>query len=114
MKAMDTLATVKRLRAAGLNEEQAEALTSVIAESIEAGAATKADLKEATVALERKIETGLSTLEHKIEAVRLDFRAELQKEMRQQTITLTVLIGGIVSLLVALDRLLPALGSAIQ
>ncbi len=44
--AFDTLAYAKRLKAAGFNEEQTEALASAQAELIEERLATKQDLKE--------------------------------------------------------------------
>jgi hypothetical protein len=59
---IDTLDAVKKLRAANIPEEQAEAITSIIA-NIDDTVATKADIKM----LETKIDTDIKMLETKID-----------------------------------------------
>jgi len=57
--ALDTLAIVRKLRASGLPEDQAEAITGVIRDSRDAdltALATKTDVREAELRLETKIE----------------------------------------------------------
>ncbi len=62
----DTHAYVKRLKAVGFTEEQAEVQTEVLSELLEESLATKRDLKE----LENKITRDLKELELKL-SVRL-------------------------------------------
>ena len=55
--AIDTLKVAKRLREAGFTEPQAEAVTAAVQEATEeAEFATKADIREAELRLEAKIE----------------------------------------------------------
>ncbi|WP_207462120.1 hypothetical protein [Azospirillum sp. SYSU D00513] len=70
MKAIDTLETAKRLRAAGLPEEQAEALTYVLAEIREQQAAAigEHDAERGTVDLVSKI----SRIEHDRDRIKQD------------------------------------------
>lgn len=51
----DTHAYIKKLRAVGFTEEQAEVQTEALSELIEEGLATKRDLKELETALKRDI-----------------------------------------------------------
>ena len=56
--ALDTHALVKELKAAGFNDQQAEAVTRVFATTRDAfDLATKADLREVELRLESKIES---------------------------------------------------------
>jgi len=57
--ALDTLAIVRKLRASGLPEDQAEAITDAIRDSRDAdltALAAKTDIREAELRLEAKIE----------------------------------------------------------
>lgn len=58
---IDTLDAVKKLRAANMSEEQAEAITSIIA-NIDDTVATKADIKMLETKLETKIDIQTSWL----------------------------------------------------
>ena len=51
----DTHAIVKKLKAAGFTEQQAEASAETLADAISGQVATKADLNEATLKLENRI-----------------------------------------------------------
>lgn len=60
--AFDTLAYAKRLKQAGVPEQQAEVQAEAMAELVEERIATKRDLKE----LEERISNRLNELEYKI------------------------------------------------
>jgi hypothetical protein len=78
----DTHAYVKKLVAAGVSEQQAEVQAEALADIALANLATKDDV--------RTIKDDLRTMEErllaKIEAVRLEFKAELSERMRQQMV----------------------------
>ncbi|MBF0607427.1 MAG: DUF1640 domain-containing protein [Candidatus Magnetobacterium sp. LHC-1] len=52
----DTHAYVKKLKAVGFTEEQAEVQAAALSELIEEGLATKRDLKELEISLKREVE----------------------------------------------------------
>jgi hypothetical protein len=75
---LDTLQTVKRLKEAGFNEPQAEALTGLLRDAQEAEQgqlATKADLG----ALDAKIERSVAELNAKIERVAAELDAKIER-----------------------------------
>jgi len=71
--AIDTLKVAKRLREAGFTEPQAEAVVAAVREGAEgADLATKADIAELRVELKADIREAGLRLEAKIEAVKAD------------------------------------------
>ena len=68
----DTHLYVKKLRAVGFTEEQAEVQTEVLSELLERNLATKRDLKELESKLESKIESVKSELKAEIESSKSD------------------------------------------
>jgi hypothetical protein len=72
----DTLTFAKRLKAAGFNDQQAEAQAEGIAEIIENNIATKDDLKVLEAATKREIK--------ELEAVTKQDIKELEERMQQQ------------------------------
>ena len=63
----DTMATMRRLRACGFEEPQAEAITSAIRDGVTGGVATKADL----VHMEKGMKADLVRLENDLKWVKL-------------------------------------------
>ena len=91
--AFDTLEIAKRLRNAGFDEAQAEAVTGVLRDAREADLsqlATKADLSQ----LEARLMS-------EIAALRRDFRAELEIMRRDLTIRLGGMIMAATAVLLA-------------
>jgi hypothetical protein len=71
--AIDTLKVAKRLREAGFNEPQAEAVVAAVREGAEgADLATKADIAELRGELKADIREAELRLEAKIEAIKAD------------------------------------------
>ncbi|MEO5357831.1 MAG: DUF1640 domain-containing protein [Nitrospirae bacterium YQR-1] len=68
----DTHAYVKKLKAVGFTEEQAEVQTEVLSELLEKNLATKLDLKELESKLARDLKELESRLEVKIESSKSD------------------------------------------
>jgi len=88
--AFDTLEIAKRLRNAGFDEAQAEAVTGVLRDAREADLsqlATKADVSQ----LEAKLMS-------EIAALRTEFRAELEVMRRD----LTIRLGGMITAMTAI------------
>uniref|UniRef100_Q07N48 DUF1640 domain-containing protein n=1 Tax=Rhodopseudomonas palustris (strain BisA53) TaxID=316055 RepID=Q07N48_RHOP5 len=101
--AFDTLGYAKRLRSAGVSNEQAEAHAEAAREFIMAELVTKADLL-AVKADVLAVKSDLSAVKADILAVRSDFKAdllalkaELLTVIETQTLRLTVRLGGIVA-----------------
>ncbi|MGY2047681.1 DUF1640 domain-containing protein [Methylobacterium sp. JK268] len=91
--ALDTLAILRKLRASGFSEDQAEAITGVLKDSRDAGLealATKADLRETELRIESRFEATKADLreaelriESRFEATKADLReTELRLEGR--------------------------------
>jgi hypothetical protein len=85
----DRLAYLDRLKAAGLEEDQARALTDALDAALREAIVTRADLRD----LERKLET-------KIETATVDLLSDLSRRM----LLAVVVIGGIVFAVVRLLR----------
>jgi predicted phage-related endonuclease len=78
----DTHAYVKKLKAVGFTEEQAEVQTQVIAALIESHLATKRDLKEVEAALQRDIQELRRDTKELETTLRRDMK-ELETVLRQ-------------------------------
>ena len=74
--AFDTHAYVKKLKAVGFTEEQAEVKAETLAELIDERLATKHDLKELEVVLKRDI-------------------AEVKRDMKEMELRMTIKLGAI-------------------
>ena len=125
--AMDTLGYAKRLRDAGVPQQQAEAHAEAARDFVMGELVTKTDLQSATHLLEVKIgadlQAAVQLLEGKIEAVKADLQAakqlleakigtvetRLEAKIDAQTLRLTVRLGGImaagIALLAAVQKL---------
>ncbi|SEP43515.1 Protein of unknown function [Methylobacterium sp. ap11] len=136
--AFDTYALVRRLKASGLSEDQAEAITGVLRDGREsdlASLATKVDLRESEVALrsdlretENRLKTDLretkdrldakiSDLSHKLADLshRMDLglaagRADLKLLEQRMVVKLGTLAAAGVGILIAAIRYLPPAG----
>jgi hypothetical protein len=106
---LDTLQTAKRLREAGFDEPQAEALTGLLRDVQEAEQgqlATKADLgildakiDTTTAALDAKIDAAAAALDAKIDRVAAEFRAGfalIRSEMEVLRRDLTIRLGSMI------------------
>jgi phage tail tape-measure protein len=101
--AFDTLKFAKRLRESGFTEVQAEALAEAIKDAGgEAELATKRDLKELENNLRRDLNEVESNLKHDIKEVKHDIQ-ELEYRL---IIKLGIMMGALVGILKALDKLL--------
>ncbi len=79
---LDTLQTAKRLKEAGFDEPQAEALTGLLRDVQEAEQgqlATKADLGRVAADLDAKIERVAADLDAKIERVAAELDAKIER-----------------------------------
>ena len=89
--AFDTLAYAKKLKKAGVPEEQAEVQAEALAEIVEERLSTKRDLKELEVELKRSIE-------------------EVRRDIKEMVMHLTIRLGGMlvvaVGVVAALVKLL--------
>ncbi|MBF0424010.1 MAG: hypothetical protein HQL73_13575 [Magnetococcales bacterium] len=88
--AFDSYAYVKKLRDAGLTEQQAAIQAEAIVSLIEERLATKKDLAEVEAGLKRDIEKVRADLQRDIETVRADLqrdietvRADLQRDLKE-------------------------------
>jgi predicted phage-related endonuclease len=90
----DTHAYVKKLKAVGFTEEQAEVQTQVVAELIDSHLATKRDLKELEVALK----TDLTELETALKRDLKELETALRRDMKEMELRLrhdlTLRLGG--------------------
>ena len=91
--AFDTLATIQRLRGAGIEQAHAEAITQSIHAGVTGGVATKAD-----------VELVKTELEGKIDALGAELRAELKW---------IKIIGGTIVGLLILPRLAGLIGGTL-
>ena len=80
--AFDSLAYVKKLKAVGVPEEQAEVQAEVFAEIIEEKLATKLDLKELEVSLKRDMK---------------ELEILLKREMKDLELRLTLRLGAMMT-----------------
>lgn len=119
--ALDTLALVKKLKAANFTEEQAEALAESVAGIIEGELAQKRDLKELEAGLKRdlkELETtlkrDLKELEAKLERDHKELEVKVERELKELEMRLkydlTLRLGGMlaagIALVAALVKLL--------
>ncbi|WP_419738609.1 hypothetical protein [Ruegeria sp.] len=72
--AFNTIAEVQRLRDAGFEQAQAEAITLSIHAGVTGGVATRADL----TAVEKDLKAGLQQVDRKIDAVRQTLEAKME------------------------------------
>lgn len=82
--AFDTHAYIKKLKAAGVPEEQAEVHAETIAQLIEGELATKRDIEELRQTMKRDIEEFRQDTKRDIEALRLATQRDIE-ELRQTT-----------------------------
>lgn len=136
--AFDTYALVRRLKASGLSEDQAEAITGVLRDGREsdlASLATKADMRETAAALradlredisalktdlretEDRLDAKISDLSHKLADLshRVDLglaagRADLKLLEQRMVVKLGTLAAAGVGILIAAIRYLPPAG----
>ncbi|MBF0346009.1 MAG: DUF1640 domain-containing protein [Nitrospirae bacterium] len=80
----DTHAYVKKLKAVGFTEEQAEVQAEAMSDLIEEGLATKRDLKELEVALKRDLKELEVTLKRDMK----DLEVTLKRDMKDLEVTL--------------------------
>ena len=97
--AFDTHAYVKKLKAVGFTEEQAETLASTQAELIDERLATKHGLKELETALRRDMKEMETNLKRDIKEMEMRLKHDL-------TVRLGGMIGVSVAVIVALVKLL--------
>ena len=91
---MDTLAYAKRLRDAGIPAEQAEAHAEAAREFIMAELVTKADLQQVAEGLHRDMEI----LRRDMDTIRREHDSALDR----QTLRMTVRLGGMIAVGIAL------------
>lgn len=123
--ALDTCALVRRLKASGLSEDQAEAITSALKDGREsdlAQLATKVDLRESEAALRTDLRDSVSALKadlretefrldgkitdlvHKLDLGLAANRAELKILEQRMTVKLGALAAAAVGILIAAIR----------
>ncbi len=100
---LDTHAMVKDLRAAGFNEEQAEAVTRVVrqAQDVDLSAlATKADLQAGLAMAKTDLQAGLAMAKTDLQVGLAETKAEILKWMVSAIgIQTIVIIGAVLALL---------------
>jgi hypothetical protein len=102
--AMDTLGYAKRLRDAGVSQQQAEAHAEAARDFIMAELVTRNDLQAGLEAARKDLQAGLEVvrkdLQAGIEAVRKDLQAveaRLESKIDTQSLRLTVRLGGLLA-----------------
>src|SRR5262245_5953350 len=106
--AMDTLGYAKRLRDAGIPEQQAEAHAEAARDFVMAELVTKSDLQSALAATRSDLQATLaatrSELQSTIAATKSDLQAavklletKIDAETEAQTLRLTVRLGGLIA-----------------
>lgn len=114
--AFDTLGYAKRLRGAGLPAEQAEGHAEAAREFIMAELVTRSDLEvseRATrsdlAATRRELETSIDAVRTALETVRRELenaiagvRRDLEGAIERQTLRMTVRLGGMIAIAVAI------------
>lgn len=136
--AFDTYAMVRRLKASGLSEDQAEAITGALKDGREsdlAFLATKVDLRETEVALrtdlretevalkadlretEGRLDAKIADLSHKItdlshrsDLTSTGLRAEMKLLEQRMTIKLGALVAAGIGIMIAAFRYMPPAG----
>ncbi len=111
---------VRRLKASGLSEDQAEALTEALRDGHEAdlaSLATKVDLRETEVALktdlretEGRLDAKIADLSHRLALGLAEDRADLKLLEQRMTVKLGALVAAGVGILIAAFRYLPPAG----
>ncbi len=115
---MDTLKTARDLRAAGLPQEQAEAVAQAIHEAhlSELGnlatkadlLAVKADLQAMKTGLQADLQAVKAGLQAELQAVKAELKSEIEILRRDLTIKLGAMLMVAVGILLAAIRYLPA------
>jgi hypothetical protein len=114
--AMDTLGYAKRLREAGIPQPQAEAHAEAAREFVMAELVTRHDLQTGLQAVRTDLETGLRSVRTDLETGFQSVRTEIQSvrtelhnavqlldaKIETQTLRLTVRLGGLVAVGIAL------------
>ncbi|MEO5356109.1 MAG: CCDC90 family protein [Nitrospirae bacterium YQR-1] len=93
----DTHAYVKRLKAVGFTEEQAEVQTEVLSELLEESLATKRDLKE----LENILRRDLKELENNFKRDVKELENKVARDLKELELKLSVRLGTIVAVGIA-------------
>ncbi|WP_040335221.1 DUF1640 domain-containing protein [Candidatus Magnetobacterium casense] len=93
----DTHAYVKKLKAVGFTEEQAEVQAEAMSDLIEEGLATKRDLKELEVALKRDMKDLEVALKRDMDLLRRDMK---ELELRLSVRLGTIMAAGIAAIAV--------------
>lgn len=100
--AFDTHVYVKKLKAAGFTEEQAEVLASTQAELIDERLATKRDLKELEAILTRDIKELETNLTHDMKELEVNLTHDMKEMETRLKYDLTLRLGGMMAASVAL------------
>jgi hypothetical protein len=103
--AMDTLGYAKRLREAGVPQQQAEAHAEAARDFVMGELVTKTDLQNTSHLLEEKIAAAKTDLEGKMSAMKVDLQGAIQlldAKIEAQTLRLTVRLGGLLAAGIAL------------
>ena len=96
----DTHAAVRALEEAGMDTPQAEAVTETVRTAVVQGVATKADIDLRTREGRRP--------PHEVKADIADLRTDLEKLRADLTWRMVLVVGALLALATALDRLLGA------
>jgi hypothetical protein len=104
--AFDTHAYVKKLKAVGFTEEQAEVQAETLASLIDERLSTKTDLKELEVALKRDMKELEATLRRDMKELEATLKRDMQEMEMRLTIKLGALLATAVVLVAALVKLL--------
>ena len=96
--ALDTHKAVKMLQQAGFGEDQAEAVVTTVSDALNESVATKADI----LTLEAGLRSEIQEVQSEVQ--------EVQSELRALELRMTIKLGGILvvglALITALDKLL--------
>lgn len=109
---LDTLSMVKKLRSAGVPEEQAEAQVSIVYEAMDKGFATKvdiADLKGDMASLKAELKNDMADLKSELKGDMADLKSDMaklegdmagvQQNLKGRESRLLVRLGGLIVLL---------------
>ena len=105
--AFNTIAEIQRLRDAGFEQAQAEAITLSIHAGVTGGVATKADLEKTEQSLRSEIDLLRSDLDAKIENTEQRLETKIEKAKFDLTWRLLAGFAIINGMMIALLRFLP-------
>ena len=100
----DTHAAVRALEEAGMDTPQAEAVTETVRTAVVQGVATKADIAD----LRTDVKADIADLRTEVKADIADLRTDLEKLRADLTWRMVLVVGALLALATALDRLLGA------